>query len=98
MSVIELAVAKHYLDVIHTGDDAKLQSLLDGAEDEAAQYVGLDTLSGLAKGDPAVLPAAAITAVMLLLQGVYQAPPDDIPKYRAAAEIKLAPYRIGWGA
>ena len=98
MSVIDLSAAKEYLDVIHAGDDAKLQRLLDGAEDEAAQYMGRESLSDLISGEPAALPAAVVTAVMLLLQAVHQAPADDIPKYRAAAETKLAPYRIGWGA
>ena len=98
MSVIELVTAKEYLDVIHSGDDAKLQRLLDGAEDEAAQYMGRDSLFDLISDKSGELPAAVVTAVMLLLQAVHQAPADDIPKYRSAAETKLAPYRIGWGA
>ncbi len=35
MSLIPLDTAKSFLDVIHDWDDAKLQLLLDGAEDEA---------------------------------------------------------------
>ena len=36
MSVISLADAKAFLDVIHDSDDSKLQNLLDAAESEAA--------------------------------------------------------------
>jgi len=40
MSIITLSHAKAFLDVIHSADDAKLQDLLDAAEDEAVQYMG----------------------------------------------------------
>jgi len=89
MSVIGLSSAKAFLDVIHNADDAKLQDLLDAAEDEAAQYMGHD----LKEPAPSV-----VLAVMLLLQAAYQASPDDAGKLRRAAEVKLNPYRIGWGA
>lgn len=39
MSIITLAEAKAFLDVIHTSDDAKLQALLDGAEQEALDFM-----------------------------------------------------------
>ncbi|MFC3340018.1 head-tail connector protein [Paracandidimonas soli] len=95
MSVIKLAVAKGYLDVIHNADDAKLQALLDGAEDEAAQYMN-KALDDLSTDDG--LPGSVVLGVMLLLQAAYQATPDDAEKLRRAAEVKLAPYRCGWGA
>jgi len=47
MSVIDLAVAKSYLDVIHDDDDEKLQMLLDGAEDEALQFMDRKTFGGI---------------------------------------------------
>jgi hypothetical protein len=43
------------------------------------------------------LPPSVTMGVMILLQANYQAAPDDVPKLRLAAEIKLTPYRIGWG-
>ncbi len=109
MSVIQLATAKAYLDVIHSADDAKLQLLLDGAEDEAVQFMG----RGLLQPHPTAVivdgvlviapplevpPASVVLGVMLLLQAAYQATPDDAAKLRAAAEIKLHPFRIGLGA
>ncbi len=100
MSVIELATAKAYLDVIHSADDAKLKILLDGAEDEAAQYLNRELQELVAseqssEGEP--LPGSVMLGVMLLLQAAYQASPDDAEKLRRAAEVKLHPYRIGLG-
>lgn len=95
MGLIDLALAKQYLDVIHAADDAKLQMLLDGAIDEAAQYINQSPLDIMPEGGR--LPGGFILGVMLLLQAAYQATPDDAEKLRRAAEIKLTPYRIGWG-
>lgn len=39
MSVITLAEAKEFLDVIQSSDDGKLQALLDGAEQEALDFM-----------------------------------------------------------
>ena len=39
MSIITLAEAKAFLDVIHASDDEKLQALLDGAELEALDFM-----------------------------------------------------------
>ncbi|WP_334159733.1 head-tail connector protein [Achromobacter insolitus] len=109
MSVISLETAKRFLDVIHNADDAKLQMLLNSAEDEAVQYMGRGLLEPvpaailvdgvLVSADPLTAPPdSMVLGVMLLLQASYQASPDDIAKLRAAAEVKLAPHRIGWGA
>lgn len=94
MSVIELALAKQYLDVIHSADDTKLQMLLDGAEDEAEQYINQSL--GDVQAD-STLPGSVVLGVMLLLQAAYQVTPDDAEKLRRAAEVKLNPYRVGWG-
>mgnify|MGYP000051886361 CR=1 FL=1 len=92
MSVISLTDAKSFLDVIHNSDDDKLQLLLDAAEDEAAQFLNVDALDEWTE-----LPYGIVLGVLLLLQANYQAPPDDIPKLRSAAETKLMPYRIEMG-
>lgn len=106
MSVIDLDTAKALLDVAHSFDDVKLQVLLDGAEAEAAGYMDRSDLRGPwgrpadsnspPSSEPAV-PADIVLGVMLLMQAVYQAAPDDVPKLRAAAEVKLSPYRLGLG-
>lgn len=92
MSVITLADAKSYLDVIHSSDDDKLQNLLDAAEDEAAMFLNVQSLTEWTE-----LPWAIYIGVMLLLQSNYQASPDDIPKLRMSAETKLMPHRVEMG-
>ena len=92
MSVITLADAKSYLDVIHTYDDDKLQNLLDAAEDEAARFLNVASLTEYTE-----LPWAIYIGVLLLLQSNYEASPDDMPKLRSAAESKLMPYRVEMG-
>ncbi|SUI65270.1 head-tail connector protein [Shewanella baltica] len=97
MSTISLEQAKQFLDVIHDEDDAKLQLLLNAAEDEACQFMGRESLTILLDQTTAELPASITMGVMILLQANYQATPEDAAKLRKAAEIKLTPYRIGWG-
>lgn len=99
MSVITLSEAKTFLDVIHNADDAKLQMLLDGAEDEARVFMNRADLvewdSEISSTDP--IPASIKIGVLLLLQSNYQASPDDIEQLRKVAEIKLQPYRLSMG-
>jgi len=97
VSTISLEQAKQFLDVIHDEDDAKLQLLLNAAEDEACQFMGRESLTILLDETTAELPASITMGVMILLQANYQATPEDAAKLRKAAEIKLTPYRIGWG-
>ncbi|MCS6175366.1 head-tail connector protein [Shewanella baltica] len=97
MSTISLEQAKQFLDVIHDEDDAKLQLLLNAAEDEACQFMGRESLTILLDETTAELPASITMGAMILLQANYQATPEDAAKLRKAAEIKLTPYRIGWG-
>ena len=99
MSQITLSEAKGFLDVIHSADDAKLQLLLDAAEDEARAFMNRDDLiewdSNVSSTDP--IPGSIKIGVLLLLQANYQASPDDVEKLRKAAEIKLMPYRLDLG-
>ena len=92
MSVITLADAKSFLDVIHDSDDSKLQNLLDASEDEAAGFLNVASLDEWTE-----LPWSVYIGVLLLLQANYQASPDDIPKLRMAAETKLMPHRVEMG-
>lgn len=99
MSTITLSEAKGFLDVIHNSDDAKLQILLDAAEDEAKSFMNRDDLiewdSNVSSTDP--VPGSIKIGVLLLLQANYQASPDDVEKLRRIAETKLMPYRIEMG-
>lgn len=99
MSVITLTEAKQFLDVIHSSDNAKLQLLLDAAEDEARAFMNREDLyewnSNISSTDP--VPSSIKIGVLLLLQANYQATPDDADKLRRAAEVKLMPYRLQMG-
>lgn len=92
MSVIALADAKSFLDVIHDADDLKLQNLLESAEDEAAMFLNVGNLDEWTE-----LPYSIYIAVLLLLQANYQSSPDDMAKLRMSAETKLMPYRVEMG-
>lgn len=120
MSIITLAEAKAFLDVIHTSDDDKLQALLDGAEQEALDFMNRrdfteicvpwpedhddyesDTLVAQDQMSDVVadygMPASVRNGILMLLQGVYQADPDDQAKLRKIGETLLFPYRCGLG-
>ena len=110
MSVIDLPTVKRYLRVIHNADDALLQQLVDAAEDEAVRYVNRTQLPTLPQDFPSssssedvpssedpVAPSV-IDAVCLLVKASYEATtPEEVAGYRAAAEVKLQPYRVGLG-
>ena len=101
MSVIDLQIAKSYLDIIHSADDVKLQLLLDGAEDEAAQFMNRSNLiewdSDIEIDSDYLMPKSVVIGVMLLLQGNYQASVEEIDKLRKASETKLMPFRLSMG-
>lgn len=84
--MITLQQAKDFLDVFHNADDDKLTLLLAGAVGEAEQIINRPLAE--------VESAGARLGVLLLLQAMYQASPDDADKLRAAAEVKLWPYRV----
>ncbi|KQA29516.1 hypothetical protein F546_05200 [Vibrio paracholerae 877-163] len=96
MSMINLEVAKQYLNVIHDFDDANLQLLLDAAESEAEQFINQPLYSTVPEGGTEI-PASLKLGVLMLMQAAYQASPDDANKLRMGAEIKLTPFRVGWG-
>jgi len=99
MSAITLTEAKAFLDIIHSADDAKLQLLLDAAEDEAKMYLNRVDLeewdSTISSTDP--VPSSIKIGVLLLLQSNYQANPIEMEQLRKVAEIKLTPYRLSMG-
>lgn len=103
MALITLTTAKEFLDVIHSADDIKLQLLLDAAIDEAVRFIGYATPAAYeeyidsTENPYGAVPNTFVIGALLLLQANYQAPPDDIPKLRAAAEVKLMPLRENLG-
>lgn len=112
MSYVKLEQIKAYLHVTHAEDDTKLQELIDGAEDEALQFLDMrelprasaptvrdfDSNVGEPVSDSDDLAPSVRMAIYLLVQGMYEATsPAELGEYRRAAEIKLMPYRGGLG-
>jgi hypothetical protein len=107
MSALTLDQVKNYLDVIHAGDDEKLQLLLEAAEDEARNYMDRDNLTDWYScpcSEPASepvsevpMPASVKLGILILVQAAYQAAPAEQEQLRKVAEIKLHPYRCRLG-
>lgn len=110
MSIVTVSEIKDYLRVIHSGDDALLQTLIDAAEDEAVRFLNRTELPTLpleypssseteevpSSEDP-ITPSVRI-AIYYLVQSKYEGTkPEDIPKLRQAAEVLLFPYRASLG-
>lgn len=111
MSIIPLDQVKDYLGVIHNLDDSKLQKLIDGAEEEALEYLDRPTLPK--KGDTVVdecdsntppppnsesIAPSVEAGIFLIIQAGYDSVSvDDMLKIRKAAEIKWRPFRNNLG-
>lgn len=108
MSVINLQVVWEFLDMTHHGDDAKLQRLLDGAEDEALQFMDRDTLPRRQDSDEPIsdsepvsdgvdVAPSVVTAVCLLVQADYDQTGADAAATKDLAFRKLRPFRARMG-
>lgn len=105
MPIVTLDQAKEFLDIYHAADDVKIQALLDGSLDEAAQYLGYDNIQAFQDfldssdniGGFNNPPESVATAVKLLLQAKYQTPVDEIQILRDCSEALLFPFRINLG-
>lgn len=113
MSAVTLDEMKAYLRITHNADDVLLQSLIDGAEDEALMYLDRESLPK--RGDSASdeadsnLPDPASDAddlapvvrigIYLIVQSLYEGKDaSEVDACRRAAETKWQPYRGKWGA
>lgn len=104
MSLVVLDQAKRDLRIIHDDDDDILQVYIDGAENEALQYLDmasfdvlLDQISDGTSSEPQLPPSVRI-AILLLVRSKYEvATPDQITAFRTAAETLLQPFRTGIG-
>jgi hypothetical protein len=109
VSVVTVDEIRAFLRIIHTDDDVLLQTLIDGAEDEAKRFLNRTELATLPLDYPSsssedvpssedpIAPSVRI-AIYYLVQSKYEGTkPDDIPKIRASAESLLMPYRTELG-
>lgn len=112
MSLVKVEQIKEYLGVIHNSDDAKLQALIDGAEDEALEYLDREQLprrnetsvdecdsnTPEAVSDSDDLSPAVRMGIYLIVQAMYDAATaEQMITIRKLAEIKWFPYRNGLG-
>lgn len=106
MSFVTIEEAREFMRVLHTQDDALIQSLIDGAEEEACRFLNRTQLPTLPVDYPDSsssedVPSAddpvspdVVVAIKLLVQARYGIDtPEKQAKCRANAFEILQPYR-----
>lgn len=108
MSTVRVAQVRAYLRITHRSDDAMLQELINGAEDEILAYLDREVLPrrgefGVDECDSNTPPPVSDSddlspvvrmAIYLLVQGMYEGKDaDEMEAIRRAAEVKAFPYR-----
>lgn len=112
MSVNLLAAVKAHLRLTHSDQDAYIQSLIDGAEDETKHYLGRDELpkrdapypdcTSDGTDDPAsdsddIAPTVR-TGIFMLVQALFDGvDAEQMEGIRAQAFALMRPYRANWG-
>lgn len=103
MSTVTLSEVKDLLNVTHNHDDKKLQMLLNAAEDRALEFMNRTQFGDLCEddsnfvGSDETIPDAVVIAVCFLVQGMYDATPEQMPMLESAAERLMISYRCGMG-
>lgn len=108
MSTVRVAQVRAYLRITHRSDDALLQELINGAEDEALAYLDrpvlprrgefgvdeCDSNTPAPVSDSDDLSPVVRMGIYLIVQGMYEGKDaDEMTAIRRAAEIKWFPYR-----
>lgn len=112
MSIVQIADVKRHLRATHNSDDALIQQLIDGAEDELKQYLDRDELPRRGdacadcESDSTMSPASDTddiaptvrNAVFILVQAMYEGvDAGEMEKARAVAFALARPYRCRMG-
>ncbi len=113
MSVVTVEEVRLHLRQTQTADDNLLQLLIDGAEDEAKQYLDRDELPRRddacvceCESDSSLDPASNASdlapvvrsAIFLMVQAMYDGlTGDEMEQVRVVAFSMLRPYRCRWG-
>lgn len=103
MSTVSLSDVKSFLNVTHAFDDAKLQILINAAEDEALRFMNRTQFGELCEddsnfvGSAETIPDSVIVAVYFLVQAMYDAAPEQNEVLRKTAERLMMPYRCNMG-
>lgn len=112
MSTVTIEQIKAFLQVTHSEDDGKLQELIDGAEDDALQFLDVAVLPRRTAptlqdwdsntpdpvSDSADLAPSVRMGIYLIVQGMYEAKDAaEMLLVRKAAEVRWMPYRGNLG-
>ncbi len=98
MSAVTLEQVKEDLRLTHDSDDALLQILIDAAEDEAMQFLGVSELPTVIGSSEPPVKGSIYAAIFLSVKAKYEATsPDEIEKLRVCFETLLMPYRENLG-
>lgn len=98
MSIATLTMVKQDLRVTGTDDDTYIQLLIDAAEDECLQFLGVSELPTEETSSEPPLKGSVYAAVFLLVRAKYDlASADEIQSIRKCAEMLLMPYRDSLG-
>lgn len=98
MSIATLTMVKADLRVTGTDDDTYIQLLIDAAEDECLQFLGVSELPTEVGSSEPPLKGSIYAAVLLLVRAKYDiASADEINMIRQSAEMLLMPYRANMG-
>lgn len=113
MSTVTLDQLKAYLRLTHSSDDTLLQDLIDGAEDEALQFLDREylplrndtavdeddsNLPELASDSDDLAPVVRMGIYLIVQAGYEGKDAAEMQAVRRAAEVKWMPYRNGLGA
>ena len=98
MSTATLTMIKADLRLTGSADDTYLQVLIDAAEDECMQFLGVSELPTETGSSEPPLKGSIYAAVFLLVRSKFDsATPDEIKGIRQCAEMLLMPYRDNLG-
>lgn len=98
MSTATLSMVKADLRVTGTDDDTYIQLLIDAAEDECLQFLGVSELPTEVGSSEPPLKGSVYAAVFLLVRAKYEmASAEEVNIIRQSAEMLLMPYRANLG-
>ena len=98
MSTATLTMVKADLRVTGTDDDVYIQLLIDAAEDECLQFLGVSELPTETGSSQPPLKGSVYAAVFMLVRAKYDlASAEELNLIRQSAEMLLMPYRANMG-
>ena len=95
--IITLAETKEFLRVTHSSDDALIARLIVQCEQEAETYTGINFTGVSASSSSEIITEEIKTAVLILVQRLYESDVKDFEIITKAAKQILGPLRTNLG-